>query len=208
MTSLYELFTARTHPSPRKLRLFAVACCRRVFNCPLLDLAEQLAEGTLSDQDREAAELEALQRHIAERERPTAQWSREAEYATRAVLLCLADGPFQALDAASYARRACRVPHGQGHRHDCEEEAVQCEFFREVFGPPIRFDPVWMAANDRAAVALAHTIYTEQAWDLAPILADALEDGGCDVAAILNHLRQPIRHVRGCWVVDDILGRE
>jgi hypothetical protein len=41
-----------------------------------------------------------------------------------------------------------------------------------------------------------------------PILADALEDAGCDNADILNHCRQPGEHVRGCWVVDLVLGRD
>lgn len=39
-------------------------------------------------------------------------------------------------------------------------------------------------------------------------IADALEDAGCDNADILNHCRQPGEHVRGCWVVDLVLGKE
>jgi hypothetical protein len=40
------------------------------------------------------------------------------------------------------------------------------------------------------------------------ILADALEEAGCTDAAILSHLRGPGPHVRGCWVVDLLLGKE
>jgi hypothetical protein len=51
-------------------------------------------------------------------------------------------------------------------------------------------------------------IYNDRAFDRLPILADALEDAGCDNADILNHCRQPGEHVRGCWVVDLILGKK
>jgi hypothetical protein len=41
-----------------------------------------------------------------------------------------------------------------------------------------------------------------------PILTDALQDAGCDGADILDHCRGPGAHVRGCWVVDLVLGKE
>ena len=56
--------------------------------------------------------------------------------------------------------------------------------------------------------ALATGIYTERAFDRMPILADALEDAGCDNADILEHCRGDGPHVRGCWVVDLILEKE
>jgi len=40
------------------------------------------------------------------------------------------------------------------------------------------------------------------------VLADALEDAGCSQEEVLNHCRQPGPHVRGCWVVDLLLGKE
>ena len=40
-----------------------------------------------------------------------------------------------------------------------------------------------------------------------PILADALQDAGCEDAAILTHLRGDAPHVRGCWALDLILGK-
>jgi hypothetical protein len=54
---------------------------------------------------------------------------------------------------------------------------------------------------------LAKSIYDDRAFDHLPILADALEDAGCTDAAILEHCRGPGPHVRGCWVVDLILGK-
>ena len=56
--------------------------------------------------------------------------------------------------------------------------------------------------------ALARRVYDERAFHDLPILADALEDAGCADAALLEHCRGPAPHVRGCWVVDLILGKE
>ena len=41
-----------------------------------------------------------------------------------------------------------------------------------------------------------------------PVLADALQDAGCENADVLDHCRGPGSHVRGCWVVDLVLGKE
>jgi hypothetical protein len=76
-----------------------------------------------------------------------------------------------------------------------------------MFNPfrPVTVDPAWQTSN---VTALAQPIYDERAFDRLSILADALEDAGCDNADILNHCRQPGEHVRGCWVVDLVLGKE
>jgi hypothetical protein len=55
---------------------------------------------------------------------------------------------------------------------------------------------------------IADTIYRDRSFTDLPILADALEDAGCDNADILSHLRGPGPHVRGCWALDLILGKE
>ena len=79
-------------------------------------------------------------------------------------------------------------------------------FIRDIFGNPFRpvaFDPAWLTST---AVALAEGIYADRAFDRLPILADALQDAGCDDADILDHCRGDGPHVRGCWVVDLVLG--
>jgi hypothetical protein len=80
----------------------------------------------------------------------------------------------------------------------------------EIFGPhPAlpRVDPEWRAWNNGDVLNLAKTIYDDRRFDLLPILADALEEAGCDDARILAHCRGPGPHARGCWVVDLILGK-
>ena len=79
---------------------------------------------------------------------------------------------------------------------------------RDVIGNPfrpLRLDPAWRTST---AVALADSMYSARNFTVAPILADALEDAGCDDPAILEHLRGENVHVRGCHVVDAVLGRE
>lgn len=87
------------------------------------------------------------------------------------------------------------------------EEVVQVALLRDTFGNPLRpviADPAWLTST---AVALARTIYEERAFDRLPILADALEEAGCDNADVLTHLRGDGPHVRGCWALDLVLGR-
>jgi hypothetical protein len=89
------------------------------------------------------------------------------------------------------------------------ERPMRASLLREIFGPlPIRKikpNPLW---HGTTVAGLAQSIYDDRAFDRMPILADALEDAACDNADILSHCRQPGAHVRGCWVVDLVLGRE
>jgi hypothetical protein len=55
---------------------------------------------------------------------------------------------------------------------------------------------------------LAEATYENRRWEDLPVLADALEEAGCDDADILGHCRGPGPHTRGCWVIDCLLGRE
>jgi hypothetical protein len=78
-----------------------------------------------------------------------------------------------------------------------------------LFNTPLRcltLQPSWLTST---VLALATGIYDDLAFDRMPILADALQDAGCDSDDILNHLRDPnATHVRGCWALDLLLGKE
>jgi hypothetical protein len=90
------------------------------------------------------------------------------------------------------------------------EQAHQCILLRDIFGNPFQsvlIDPSWAAWNEGTVVKLAQGIYDERAFDRLPALADALEEAGCHDPDILDHGRQPGQHVRGCWVVDVLTGR-
>ena len=77
----------------------------------------------------------------------------------------------------------------------------------ELLGNPFRpvaFDPAW---RTEAVVGIARGIYNDRAFERMPILADALQDAGCEHPDILTHCREPGTLVRGCWVVDLVLGK-
>src|SRR5262249_21307998 len=80
-----------------------------------------------------------------------------------------------------------------------------CDLLRCIYGNPFRsaaVDLTWFGWEDsRTVIKLAEGVYEERSFDRLPILADALEDAGCTDAAILNHLRGPGPHVRGCWAL-------
>src|SRR5262249_19119703 len=82
-----------------------------------------------------------------------------------------------------------------------------CQLLREIVGPfrIVRLDRSWQTAT---TIAIAQTIYDSQDYTAMPILADAIEDAGCDDADILSHLRGPRPHARGCWLVDLLLAKE
>ena len=81
-------------------------------------------------------------------------------------------------------------------------------WIREVFGNPFRpivVAPDWLTGD---VIGLATGIYQDRAFDRLPILADALMDAGCDNEDILRHCRGDGPHVRGCWVLDLLLGKQ
>jgi hypothetical protein len=78
----------------------------------------------------------------------------------------------------------------------------------DVFGDtfqPVAFSSEWRTDT---ALTLARQIYDSRDFGAMPILADALQDAGCDSADVLDHCRGPGPHVRGCWVLDLVLGKE
>jgi hypothetical protein len=81
---------------------------------------------------------------------------------------------------------------------------------RDIFGNPFHrpvIAPEWLAVGDRAVLRLAQGIDEDRAFDRLPILADALEDAGCTDAELLAHCRSGGEHVRGCFVVNALLGK-
>jgi hypothetical protein len=92
----------------------------------------------------------------------------------------------------------------EGRRRQCQR---QVGVLKEIFGNPFRpvtFDPTWRTPE---VMDLARGIYEDRAFDRLPVLADALEESGCQDAEILDHCRGPGLHARGCWAIDLILGK-
>ncbi|MDY3554692.1 hypothetical protein R5W24_003819 [Gemmata sp. JC717] len=178
--------------SERKLRLHAVACCRLVGDqithpdcVALVELIERRA-----DADSLAAAQTKLRTAVG-------RWARQAPgggantWFARYAAWASADPHLRApVPGFSYARRFRDV-------------------LAEVLGPrrgATPFAPEWRTAT---AVAIARQAYESRDFSALPILADALQDAGCNSADALSHCRDPnAAHVRGCWVVDLVLGKE
>jgi len=102
----------------------------------------------------------------------------------------------------------CATPPFDTRRTAAEANAVLSGLLRDIFGNPfrpIKLNRRWLTST---AIDLARTIYEVRAFDRLPILADALMDAGCADETILKHCRSKAPHVRGCWVVDLILGKQ
>ena len=105
------------------------------------------------------------------------------------------------------SRIECAAP-AQFDRYFAWASKDGCEIIRDMFGNPFRpvtFSPAWRTDT---AVSLAKQMYDSRDFCAMPILADALQDAGCDNEDVLNHCRGDGPHVRGCWVVDVVLGKE
>ena len=208
--------------SLRQGTLLGAACCRRLrfvdadeVNRTWVAIAERKADGLL-DEGEHAATRHACRvaaehalagcRGDANDRSPN---DGDAAYcATEAVslLLHMADPSLTKSilqlcgEAAWYA--GARDPEGA-------ETRAQSDILRDIVGNPLRlitFSPSWRTDT---TVALASQMYSSRDFSAMPILADALQDAGCDNEDILNHCRDPKQvHVRGCWVVDLVLGKE
>ena len=210
----------RGKASDRKLRLFACACCRRIWHLlkderarRAVEIAERFADGLAGDDERSNARKLAQQaaqgRGVTTA--PTApKCERRAASAAYYATACQAmEAAYNAPDlvvevlvwqAGGYAN--CDSRHIRR-----EEEGPQAQLLRDLLGNPfrlVRFEPGWRTGN---VIDLARTIYKEHAFERLPILADALMDAGCDSADILSHCRSSGPHVRGCWVIDLLLGK-
>lgn len=205
-----------TSERQRKLRLFNCACCRRIWHLltdersrKAVEIAEKYVDGLASDDEANDAMREADQAwRDFERDNPdrheygdrAANCSRWAAYYT--------DFPEWGSREARLAVVWEKVQQGIDHRvADADEEAEQCAVLRDIFGNPFRPVAVNLAWLTHAVVGMARTIYNERVFDRLPILADTLEQAGCQNPDILNHCRQPGDHVRGCWVLDLLLGK-
>jgi hypothetical protein len=188
--------------SARKRRLFALACCRRIASLlpdehirAELETVEGSAENGLDKQQHEAAWAA-----LAERVRLRAQSrSGNPPFAVYSVLSAKVGGWHGASTAARHAARYGGLSLNEGDS--------QCSLVRDIIGNPFR--PVCIKESWRtpAVVRLANAIYEERAFDRLPSLAEALVEAGCNNEDILQHCRQAEGHVRGCWVVDVLLGK-
>lgn len=228
---MLEFLRGQGELTERKARLFAVACCRRIW--PLLSdararyavkVAERFADGAVRPTERNKAERQVqkacrdadpLYPNWGHGENP-AELSYLAACATVAVYLSADRRSVHAANFAAYARGLHQTSNSEMVR--TSEQHAQCGLLRDLFRIPSRttprIEPAWLSWYDGSVVRLAQAAYEERQLPEGTldngrlaILADALEEAGCTDAAILDHLRGLGPHVRGCWAVDLVLGR-
>jgi hypothetical protein len=192
-------------PSLRKLRLFLCACCRRQWEHlrkearKSLEAGEAFADGVIT---AEALAAARGPRYGGVRADNCASYAAESNRVFRRKFR---GGLYSAVWSASWPDWV------YGDKPECQaaERAAQAESLRDVVGNPFRtvkFDKQWRTDT---AVPLAKQMYDAREFSAMPILADALQDAGCDSEEVLNHCRDAsAAHVRGCWVADLVLGRK
>jgi hypothetical protein len=192
--------------SGRKLRLFAVACCRQVAHMLTaearegVELAERVAEGVADSAERKKGRDKAL--HVG--------WLRDEAFRHRR-------GPAKAAVCDALCRQPFKAATVTVWRTS-RSVSDQCHILRDILPNPFRLvnlDPDWLAWNGGIVRRLAEAADEERPLPSGQldsarlaVLADALEDAGCDNADLIAHLRHPGPHWRGCFALDAVLGKE
>jgi hypothetical protein len=181
----------------RHLRLHACASMR--LKAPkrrrqellwLLEVAERYADGEINVDELKAARAAWPTRRLP------VKWRNDFDFAFQQ------DGRLRFVwDRAAAANRTI-----QPDEPDYHFALPRYRLFEELIGPdPLPpFSPDW---RTNTVLSLARTMYESRDFGAIPILADALQDAGCDNDAILSHCRSEGPHVRGCWVLDVVLGK-
>jgi hypothetical protein len=179
--------------SGRKFRLYATACWRLSWSNltdpsgrAVIEAAEAFADGLINEEEL----------NLVKDAYPQGEKYNPSAVATKAAYV-----------AASLAAQKAGLPEGVFCRLSRNRIDEHVALLRDIFGNPFRpiaFSPAW---HTDTAVALARQMYESRDFSAMPILADALQDAGCDSEDILTHCRGEGPHVRGCWVVDLVLGK-
>ena len=187
-------------PNRRKFRLFACACVWRLgpslitgADRAVIETAEGFADGKITGEQLEATRLSIWANNAT---------ARPGLLREMLGLICRPE----IWRAVKVWRRALHES-WEPIRNitSAEEKRTQASLVRDIFGNPFRrvtFSRQWRTST---VVTLARGIYQERAFDRLPILADALQDAGCESPDILDHCRGPGPHARGCWVIDLVL---
>lgn len=185
--------TAKDHLTPRRQRLFAIACCKSLWGptgtypgyLEVLELAEAMADNPAPER---MSELLAL-----------AEPFRQLGF-PHGVIHLLSENAEQAAHAWTHM---LGLTPGQTKRH--------ADILREVMANPfanLQLDGALLAWRDGTIPKLAQACYESNDLSMIGILGDALEEAGCNDLRVFEHVRKKQAHFRGCWLVDWILARK
>ena len=199
------LISLGNEASKRKLRLFCTSCVRRVWAIldkhneakQAIDTSEKYADDDCTYDELAAASLQA-DRCI----------QNATNYEEKNALRAAAWASGARMDAIGIARSVVEASAlASGEENEPEREA-QAHLLIDIFGNPFQPSALQVQAIPSDVIALAEEMYKSCNFQSMHQLADALERAGYSSSDILNHCRGPGPHVRGCWVVDLVLGKK
>jgi hypothetical protein len=208
----------RKHGSDRKFYLAAAAALRQIEHLltdprsrAVIEVVERFADGQASLGELHAAHDQAVAADFIGPAMRATKEDMKRQYAGMAASYA-ATPPDQAFAPKNGPRGVwtgvyTAIDNATNAGNPRESRPRMAGLVRDILGNPFRrvtVDPAWKTGD---VVALATAIYQERAFERMPILGDALEEAGCQERSVLDHCRQPGEHVRGCWVVDLLLGR-
>jgi hypothetical protein len=210
----------RSEGGRRRLRLFGCCCARRVWRLmrkrgrQWVELGERLADASLTEGQRRLVDSAAMR---------STKLGKTADLSDSAALFTLESRVMMASEmAAGYADMTVGMEaydRGMDERAaKVAEQEAQAGLLRDIFTPfrpAPAAKPAWLIWQGGAVAKLARLAFDERQLPegtLDParlaLVADALEDAGCADAELLGHLKGPGPHVRGCWALDLVLGKE
>jgi hypothetical protein len=201
----------------REARLFAVACCRLVWDLlpddgcrDAVAVVERYADGAATARELAAARAPLLRAQG----RTPGGWAALAVYwaALRRAPEGLRNVCGSVYDSVTRtAVQSAEVRNLAIWQAAADDVArAEARLLRECFGNPfhaVALDPRWLSWGGGVVRHLALASYEEEAFDRLPVLADALEEAGCSDGELLGHCRGAAEHVRGCWALDLLLGK-
>jgi hypothetical protein len=212
-TSVDDLYLDRLASTPRpmrKLQLYACGCCRRIWEyikdvrCRnAVEVAELYIDGLATEEQFDVA-FDAVEQACDEIIKGYPESVEQiAAYAAQMAIRAPSDVAFPVASVLSLVQ----TPGGGAESLNRHLVALM-DLFRDVFGNPYRapnLHQFWLAAEVKS---LAQLIYDQRAFFRMYELAESLEEAGCRDPELLDHCRSREIHVKGCWVVDLLLGKD
>lgn len=214
---MLEYLNAHDLLSNRKQRLFDCACVRRIWHLlhdprgrRAVEAAERYADGDASLD--ELRETQAIALAAADAQTTLYPPGTPDSFT---VLAAAAETTWEFRSGADPIRHAAEALAWEGLNYNvrserllarnklAEEKKTQASLLREIVGNPYLKHSI---SPSFVAEELARGIYMKGEFGILPTLGEALQKDGCDSPKILAHCWLPGPHVKGCWVVDFVLG--
>jgi hypothetical protein len=202
---VWLVYTVPRAELPRKMRLFCRACCANILppkpSRAYLHALDLMAE--FADEGFKKASADQFSGELAQ--------VPDDLFRIRAFAFAIGNRFKAGRD--DLRDEVMQIAHSTAAVRGGDEALQQANLVREIFRGPgdrVAIDPRWLTSTvvDLSRVTYEELLRVGGTGTSLPILADALMDAGCDDEALLLHLRQQAPHVRGCWALDLVMGKE